>query len=198
MNETLFYLLGGVLVVLALVVSFVGLRFDKFPTSRALLVGGVSAFAVLVIGTATFAWRNAEDEQEHRETELAEDVAANEAAGDVGEAEEEAGSEGGEDTTTTTPTEADVEAGAQVFADNGCGGCHTLAAAGSTGTTGPDLDGALKGKSEEFINESIVDPGADVAQGFPPNVMPTNYGDDIPPEDLDALVQYLAVSTSGS
>ena len=31
-------------------------------------------------------------------------------------------------------------AGRQVFAQAGCGGCHSLAAAGSTGTTGPSLD----------------------------------------------------------
>jgi mono/diheme cytochrome c family protein len=30
--------------------------------------------------------------------------------------------------------------GASIFASQGCGGCHTLAAAGSTGTVGPDLD----------------------------------------------------------
>ena len=30
--------------------------------------------------------------------------------------------------------------GAQVFADAGCGGCHTLAAAGSKGSAGPNLD----------------------------------------------------------
>ncbi len=36
----------------------------------------------------------------------------------------------------------DAEAGATVFADSGCGNCHTLAAAGSTGTVGPVLDTA--------------------------------------------------------
>ena len=30
--------------------------------------------------------------------------------------------------------------GAKVFADAGCGDCHTLAAADATGTVGPDLD----------------------------------------------------------
>ena len=33
--------------------------------------------------------------------------------------------------------------GAQVFANNGCGGCHTLAAAKSGGVTGPNLDEVL-------------------------------------------------------
>ncbi|MFL5907899.1 MAG: c-type cytochrome, partial [Solirubrobacterales bacterium] len=43
------------------------------------------------------------------------------------------------------------------FAAN-CGGCHTLAQAGTTGTTGPDLDDALKGMSAADISQSISDP----------------------------------------
>ena len=50
MNETLFYVLGLGLVAIALVVSFVGLRCEKFPASRALLVGGTVAVAALVVG----------------------------------------------------------------------------------------------------------------------------------------------------
>src|SRR4051795_3062363 len=45
-------------------------------------------------------------------------------------------------------------AGKQVFAGNGCGGCHTLSDAGATGTVGPDLDKALKVKDEAFIRTS--------------------------------------------
>ena len=47
-----------------------------------------------------------------------------------------------EETTTeeTTTGGGDAEAGATVFADSGCGNCHTLAAAGSSGATGPNLD----------------------------------------------------------
>lgn len=40
----------------------------------------------------------------------------------------------------TLPAEGDAQAGAAVFETAGCAGCHTLAAAGSTGTVGPDLD----------------------------------------------------------
>jgi mono/diheme cytochrome c family protein len=43
--------------------------------------------------------------------------------------------------TTTAPAAGLVEQGRAVFASAGCGGCHTLADAGSTGTTGPNLDG---------------------------------------------------------
>ena len=62
--------------------------------------------------------------------------------------------------------------GAQVFANNGCGGCHALAAAGSGGVTGPDLDEVLPGQSAAMVQESIVDPNKAIAKGFPPNVMP--------------------------
>ena len=36
--------------------------------------------------------------------------------------------------------EGDAEAGAALFDEQGCGSCHVLADAGSTGTTGPNLD----------------------------------------------------------
>jgi len=79
-------------------------------------------------------------------------------------------------------------AGAAVFEEQGCGGCHTFEPAGSTGETGPSLDDLPA--DEEFIRESIVDPNAEIAEGFSPNVMPQTFGD-LPPEQLDALVQYL-------
>ena len=43
-------------------------------------------------------------------------------------------------TTTSTAAQGDPAAGKTVFASSGCGGCHTLKAAGSTGTVGPNLD----------------------------------------------------------
>jgi mono/diheme cytochrome c family protein len=42
--------------------------------------------------------------------------------------------------TTTAAAGAGDAAGKQVFVSASCGGCHTLKAAGSTGTVGPDLD----------------------------------------------------------
>jgi mono/diheme cytochrome c family protein len=40
----------------------------------------------------------------------------------------------------TGPTEGDAEAGAELFAAQGCGGCHVFAAANSEGSIGPNLD----------------------------------------------------------
>jgi cytochrome c oxidase subunit 2 len=80
--------------------------------------------------------------------------------------------------------------GETVFNDNGCGSCHTLSEAGAKGTVGPDLDN-IKEATKAYIRQSIVDPNADVIQGFPRDVMPQNFGDQIPSQQLDALVDYL-------
>jgi mono/diheme cytochrome c family protein len=192
MNETLFYVLGIGLVVVAVLVAAIGLRFDKFPASKGVLALGTAAFAALVVATGAFAWLNAEDEQEHREAELAEAAEGAAAEDEGGEEAEEVGPDVAE-----SPTETASAEGSQLFEANGCGGCHTLAAAGSTGTIGPDLDGALADADEAFIEESIVDPDAQVDRGQPPNVMPQTFGETLSPEELDALVQYLVESTSG-
>jgi mono/diheme cytochrome c family protein len=52
-------------------------------------------------------------------------------------------------TTESTTTETsgggggDAAAGKEIFAAQGCGSCHTLAAAGSSGNIGPNLDEAM-------------------------------------------------------
>jgi mono/diheme cytochrome c family protein len=82
--------------------------------------------------------------------------------------------------------------GATVFAQNNCAGCHTMAAAGASGTVGPDLDKAVPQlKTPAAVREAIVDPNKTIAPGYPPNVMPETFGQDISPTDLNALVQFL-------
>jgi len=88
--------------------------------------------------------------------------------------------------------------GAQVFANNGCGGCHTLQAAGSGGVTGPNLNEVLPGQSEAMIHESIVNPNKQIAKGYPPNVMPQNFEQLLSEEELEQLVEYLSESTAGA
>jgi mono/diheme cytochrome c family protein len=86
--------------------------------------------------------------------------------------------------------------GAQVFANNGCGGCHTLAAAKAGGVTGPNLDEVLAGMTPAEVHQSIVDPNAKIAAGYPANVMPENYQQLIPADQLNQLVKYLLDSTA--
>ena len=55
----------------------------------------------------------------------------------------------------------------------------------------------LADKDEAFIEESIVDPNAVIADGFQADIMPPNYQDTLPPAQLDALVKYLSEVTKG-
>jgi cytochrome c oxidase subunit 2 len=84
-----------------------------------------------------------------------------------------------------------------LFVDNGCDGCHTFKPAGASGTVGPDLDSLQEAAQkagqplEDFIRQSIVDPNAYVAPGYPKGVMPETFKS-LPKQQLDALVTYLA------
>jgi cytochrome c oxidase subunit 2 len=89
--------------------------------------------------------------------------------------------------------------GLAVFQANGCNSCHTFKPANATGKIGPDLDDlkasaakANRGPLDKFIEESIVDPSAYVAPGFPDGVMPHIYKQQISPDQLQQLVQYLS------
>jgi cytochrome c oxidase subunit 2 len=77
-----------------------------------------------------------------------------------------------------------------------CGTCHTLADAGTTATTGPDLDKVLKGKDAAFIKESILNPDGEITQGYQPGSMPPNFGDTLSAAQVDALVKYLSDVTN--
>ena len=90
-----------------------------------------------------------------------------------------------------TVPEGNAEAGKTVFTDAGSGACHTFAAAGTSGTTGPDLDESLQGKDELYIYNSIVNPDAEVAEGFQPGLMPKTYGEQLDDKQLGDLVAFL-------
>jgi mono/diheme cytochrome c family protein len=111
---------------------------------------------------------------------------------------------GGETGTGETPTggqaEGDPAAGKEVFTSvqPACGSCHTLAAGDASQTLGPNLDEVLADKDAAFIRESIVNPGAEVAEGFSDNLMPKDYGDKLSDQELADLVAFLVQSTRGS
>jgi mono/diheme cytochrome c family protein len=89
-------------------------------------------------------------------------------------------------------------AGKAVFASAGCAGCHTYTPAGSTGTTGPNLDNlatdaktANRGPLPHYVTESIVDPNAYVVPKFPANVMPPTFGTTLTKQQIADLVAFL-------
>jgi plastocyanin len=110
-NATVFYVVGGVLAASAVVVSFIGLRAEKFPGRFAPLV--VLWFVVLIGAATTFAVLNGKDEQEARASEVV-------PAGEEFEEEEKAPVDAGE---TEGAEKAKPEAAAK-----GPGGTLKLAA----------------------------------------------------------------------
>jgi mono/diheme cytochrome c family protein len=208
--ETYFYVIGGALVVIALAISFIGMRSETFPSNTMLRVGIVFVAAV-VIATAYGAVQSSQDEAQKREDEQNREASAEEVAQTADNQASGAPDTGGtqapgdrqqNDTSqagsgSTTPVgSGDAQAGAQVFADQSCGSCHSLQAANATGTIGPNLDEALASKSTKFIETSIVDPSAVVEQGFQDGIMPQDFGDTLTPDDLANLVAFLSQSTS--
>jgi mono/diheme cytochrome c family protein len=91
---------------------------------------------------------------------------------------------------TPGPGSTNIAGGRLVFAQMGCGSCHTLAAAGATGEIGPSLDAALPRITREAIQAKIVSPG----QG---SVMPPDFAQRMNFADLKALVDFL-IAARGS
>ena len=90
-----------------------------------------------------------------------------------------------------------IARGRQVYHQMNCGSCHDPDLLGRR--VGPPLDHIgtvaatrrLGMSAEDYIRQSILDPGAFVVPGYP-DVMPRDLGRDLSPTDLDALVAYLA------
>jgi cytochrome c oxidase subunit 2 len=97
------------------------------------------------------------------------------------------------------PTQPKGQEGLTLFNQQGCNGCHTLAAAGSHATTGPDLD-KLAAEAEragvpleKFTEDSITHPNAYIEPGYPKSVMP-DFGAKLTNSQVDFLVQFLVAS----
>ncbi len=73
--------------------------------------------------------------------------------------------------------------GRGLFVASGCGGCHRLAAAGTTGTTGPDLDRAHP--AYELVIRRVTDGGGD---------MPS-FAESLTPAQIRSIARYVAVAT---
>jgi plastocyanin len=85
MDGNFFFVVGIVLVIAAVGLAFLGIReSDRFPTSRALMVGGIVLFAAVVATTMAFAVVKSNDEQDKRNAELAKEEPQPETAGATG------------------------------------------------------------------------------------------------------------------
>ena len=90
---------------------------------------------------------------------------------------------GGNENLPALELTGDAAAGEAVFASSGCGACHPLAAAGASGTVGPNLDDAQP--SYELAVERIT-----LGQGGMPA-----FGDQLEPQQIADVAQF--VSSSG-
>jgi mono/diheme cytochrome c family protein len=104
----------------------------------------------------------------------------------------------GDEEVSSAPTPAaraagrpDPAGGRLVFAQMGCGSCHTLRAAGSKGVIGPSLDAALPRHTRESVQAKIVNPGSG-------SVMPPDFAQRMSFADLRALVDFLMAARGGA
>ncbi len=81
-------------------------------------------------------------------------------------------------------TGGDAAAGRRVFADAGCGGCHTLSAAGATGKVGPDLD------DTELQFSDVVEQVREGGGGMPA------FRDRLSEENIEDVAQFVVESTA--
>jgi cytochrome c oxidase subunit 2 len=103
--------------------------------------------------------------------------------------------------STTSPA-----AGKAVFTGSaGCGGCHILAAAGTTGQTGPNLDVRLKtdcasaaskkvrgATLQQCIRTAITKPYAYLPSGYQAGIMPSTFSQTLTSTQIQALVNFLS------
>jgi mono/diheme cytochrome c family protein len=125
-----------------------------------------------------------EDEEHAAETTAETTETGETATTETGETETTPGT-----TTQEEQPAGDPAVGEAAFESNGCATCHTFSAAGATGTVGPNLDESLQGKDAEYVRRAIVEPDAEVAEGFQPGVMPSF--DQLSDEQVDGLVAFL-------
>ncbi|HXQ89061.1 MAG TPA: c-type cytochrome [Solirubrobacterales bacterium] len=192
-NETLFYICGGVLAVSAIIVTFVGLKSEKFPGRSLPLV--IVWFAIFVIGATTFAVRYSVEHQEHEahkleqvneEIEAAEgdsgDPADTGEAAEEGSAEEEPSQKGepvGEpEGSESSEAGGDPAAGETIFAAN-CAVCHGDDGHGGAG--GPDLTTMPLAQTEEGAIEQVTNGGG----GMPP------FGEQLSEEEISDVAAFV-------
>jgi mono/diheme cytochrome c family protein len=97
-----------------------------------------------------------------------------------------AGDQSGGSTSSGAPQGAPKPDGKQVFTSAGCGGCHTLKAAGSSGNVGPNLDD-LKPEAARVAHQ------VEVGGGPMPSFKAT-----LSPKQIQDVAAFVATSTHAS
>ena len=88
---------------------------------------------------------------------------------------------------------ATLARGRALFEDEGCDACHSIAAVGAEGRLGPRLD-TLDEDADDIV-EGITEPREDTADGFPENLMPTDFAERMGDADIRALAAFVAAAS---
>lgn len=90
------------------------------------------------------------------------------------------------------PQRSDTTDPQQLLAENACLGCHAIDGAGPP--IGPSFDGIGARVSADHIRRGIVDPDAEIADGFDAmaGMMPKTFGEQLSAAQLEILVAFLA------
>jgi mono/diheme cytochrome c family protein len=152
------------------------------PKGLGLFIVLTAILTIAMLG-AVEVW--AVEDEEHAAETTAETTETGETETETGETETMPGT-----TTQEEQPAGDPAVGEAAFESGGCGACHTFEAAGAGGTVGPNLDESLQGKDAEYIRRSILEPDAEVAEGFQAGVMPSFEGQ-LSEEQVDGLVAFL-------
>jgi mono/diheme cytochrome c family protein len=182
-REQVLVVVAAAFIVFALVASMLVPRFrPSFPGNRL----GLFLFATLIMFVAMMGAVVVATGGGHHEEEAAVET-------EPGGTETGGGETGGGETETSTGETApggeqpagDAAAGEEVFASAGCGSCHTLSAAGASGTIGPNLDEAKP--SADLVVERVTN-----GQGAMPS-----FSDQLSEEQIQDVAAYVVESTSG-
>lgn len=93
-----------------------------------------------------------------------------------------------EETPVAAAAPLPAQTAEQAFGKYGCAACHTLMQTESP--VGPSLTDVGARLTAEEIRESILEPGAVIAEGFPP-IMPADFGNKMTASELEMMVRYL-------
>jgi mono/diheme cytochrome c family protein len=93
----------------------------------------------------------------------------------------------------------DPKAGQAVFTGKGaCIACHKAGAIGAS-PVGPDLSNIAGSQTPEYIMGKILDPASKgTVSGFPPNVMPKTFGQQLTAKEYLDLVSFLLTLKGGA
>ena len=70
-----------------------------------------------------------------------------------------------------------------------CTACHDLMESGAD--VGPVLAGVSARMDREALRRAILDPNAEIAEGFEPDIMPSDLGEQMRASELELLIDYL-------